>query len=414
MPFADDADSAIDDIKPFDIDAAMVATISSTSIRLPPFSHVVSELQRVLARADFSVRDLVAAVQNEQGLVAAILSNANSARYAGMGEAATLPQAIARIGGQELFQLVVSLELGRSFASDGPLAGLRRIAWRDAVIAALLMQGLAGRAGIPRDKAFLCGLLHDVGKLVAITAIEDIIAAHDEARAMTLSDWQDVVERYHVELGIVAAARWELPALFADVIGHHHAPERAGALRPVVDVVAMADHVIAILARDPAPRVDLMQRILGVDDVLAGVILHVLERLPREVADLVGALPPPVRRTSSSHIAPTVAPPANGPRRNAHLTLHLKSGDLRYDVVDVRPNALVTRADPVVAISVLQRATVDIDGTVLEMCVTCDAHEQGPDGTRSVLRPFALPRELVAVWRRLTETPVAPDVAIAA
>ena len=71
------------------------------------------------------------------------------------------------------------------------------------------------------EMAFLCGLLHDVGKAAILTNI-----LHAPGR-VTLTDVSEVLHQYHVEAGVQLARIWRLPEMIVECIECHHEPARA-------------------------------------------------------------------------------------------------------------------------------------------------------------------------------------------
>ena len=100
---------------------------------------------------------------------------------------------------------------------------------RHALEAAELAHRLAARTpAIDREEAFLCGLLHDAGKLLI-----DRLNLFDSARMRGLLDHgcppvyaeNLLLGCDHGEAGADIAAYWRLPARHAEAIRYHHQPE---------------------------------------------------------------------------------------------------------------------------------------------------------------------------------------------
>jgi putative nucleotidyltransferase with HDIG domain len=84
---------------------------------------------------------------------------------------------------------------------------------------------IANRAGESTDEAFLCGLLHDIGKLMVLKLAHDFrtggraLLTEDELAACLLEK--------HAEFGGVLVTQWKLPAHLRDPLVWHHEPWRA-------------------------------------------------------------------------------------------------------------------------------------------------------------------------------------------
>jgi putative nucleotidyltransferase with HDIG domain len=75
------------------------------------------------------------------------------------------------------------------------------------------------------QEAYLAGLLHDIGKLLIITALDEASACSDFG--LTLSDQlvDEVISAMHIEQGVQLVTEWNLPEKFAQVIDDHHDDE---------------------------------------------------------------------------------------------------------------------------------------------------------------------------------------------
>jgi len=230
-----------------DLDAAIVGRVSSGAFRIPPYPAVAMKLEELLPGGDFGLADVARLIASDQALTADVLRCANSALYARGTPAVTVPQALTRVGAAEVRRLALASGLGAQARGAGALASLRRRAWLESLAAALVSQELALANGLDPEVGFVCGLLHDFGKVIAVACVEDIAAAGG-ARPLPQPYWLEVVDRYHVELGIAMAGRWELPPVVSDAVALHHAEDIRGAAQPaMVEAVMAADEVVRLL-----------------------------------------------------------------------------------------------------------------------------------------------------------------------
>jgi len=294
--------------KPFDLDAAIVARISSGAVKVPPYPAVALALERLVKRESYGIDDLARLVSSDQVLAADALRCANSALYARGKPVTTLSQAIGRIGGKELARLAIASALGAEARRPGSLASLKRRVWLDGLASAALAQELARLRHLDPEEAFVCGLLHDFGRIIAIACLDEIAAASPACPARPLEEWLRVVDAYHVELGLVLAARWDLPQDVSDVISLHHAEDWRGAAQPrMVELVIATDDVVRRLGES----IFLAPEDLGAVPLLAssecGIVARVLDRLPGFIASFEGGGMPP--QGGPSLVAPAAPPP---------------------------------------------------------------------------------------------------------
>jgi len=274
--------------QPLDLDAAIVEVVGRGAVKVPPYPAVAMKVDKLVKRQDYGLDELTRLVASDQALAADALRCANSAFYSRGMPVTSLVQAISRIGGREMARLAIASGLGAQARAAGPLASLKRRIWLESLAAAALCQELARKRLLDVEEAFVCGLLHDFGRMIAVACVEEILTAHPGQRAMPLEHWLEVVDRYHVELGLVLAAKWDLPQLVSDVISLHHS-DQAGAAEPrMVELVMAADEVVRLLGES----ISLTPEDLGAISLLTGpeteLVARVLDQLPGFIASFEG------------------------------------------------------------------------------------------------------------------------------
>ena len=90
-------------------------------------------------------------------------------------------------------------------------------------------KGPEGRSCI--EDSYVCGLLHDMGKIIFETAHPDILKKLTETcekQGLSIDMFERMVAGVnHGELGALIAEKWNFPKIIVDVIRYHHAPENA-------------------------------------------------------------------------------------------------------------------------------------------------------------------------------------------
>lgn len=233
-----------------EIDSALVEVIAAGELRVPPYPAVAEQLNRLISSESYSFHDLAAVIKADQVLSVDVLRYANSAHYRAADEVRTVEKAIGRIGVRSLVSLSLSSGLGKVVSQSGALAEIRYLVWRQALVSAHLCEQLAAKRHLDASEAFICGLLHDFGKVITLTCIEQILATKKDDSVLPLTHWLQLTEKRHVELGKIVAQRWKLPELIANVIEHHHSPVD-GPQRALVDLVIATDQVNDLLEEKP-------------------------------------------------------------------------------------------------------------------------------------------------------------------
>jgi HD-like signal output (HDOD) protein len=283
-----------------EIATALLAAIEDGDVKIPPYPAVALKLQKLLARQDFALVELLNVLSSDQSLVAAVLRCANSAFF-NRGQVVSLQQAVLRIGADEVGRLALVASLAGEFRAPGSLQSLKQKVWENSIASASICQALAKRRGLHRDDAFVAGLLHDFGWVVGISAVERIIAQRNLTTPRTSEQWSAMLDRLHVRLGVEVATRWNLPKLLQGVMAEHHmAAVASGDHASMVELVQASDAVVALLAAQPH---------------VSAADLATLRRLqPGEAEPLAAALPeiPSLISAfnSDSTAIPVAAPPS--------------------------------------------------------------------------------------------------------
>lgn len=220
------------------------------AMKIPPYPSIALRLQGIVDEGNFGLQDLARVASSDAVVTATVLRLANSGYFRGTSRLTALPDAISRIGAQELCKAALASSLGSTIGAQGPLAGLRRSAWRQALGSALVSQVLAPIRKLGAQQGFLCGLLHDFGRVVAIAALEEILATQP-GQTLSEEDWRRIVDNLHVELGTLVGMRWNLPDLLVEVMAGHHQAPVPGNAGNFIELVCAADEVVTLLEGCP-------------------------------------------------------------------------------------------------------------------------------------------------------------------
>ena len=191
---------------------------------LPAISLQVLNL---VAEPDLSLSQLSRVVSQDPAFSAAILKVANSPAYMGAQETQTLRDAVARLGLTEVGRVAGMVSARSLFQpqvrSEFAVFGSR---WNDifaeSVAAARGAAWLCMRVKRARsDHAFLAGILHDLGRSVALRSIA-ALSLSEQSFELEGTEIDRVVERVHVEIGGEVHVDWNLPRFPTLVAMRHH------------------------------------------------------------------------------------------------------------------------------------------------------------------------------------------------
>jgi len=199
------------------------ASAPSTSLRI----------LNLVATPDADIGELARLVSADPALAAGVLAVANSAAYRGRSEVETVRDAIARLGFEEVARIagavsaksLFSPRLKAELAAFGELFGaLHRRALTVASGAAWLA---LQRPGARSDRAFLGGMLHDVGKSIALRSVAALVLDRQLQLAAGEPRLLRLLDLVHLEVGSEVHDEWNLPQYLRDLAASHHRPEVA-------------------------------------------------------------------------------------------------------------------------------------------------------------------------------------------
>ena len=203
------------------LEVAMDAILHSDQCELPVLPEAAAQLLRMTADVNCEVADVIGVIKRDQSLTGHLLRIANSARYNTGVTVTSIQQTVARLGLLTIRQIVVMISCQcRVFDVPGFEADVRR-SFQRSLTAAAVAQEVARVRRLNVEEAFLCGLLHDVGRPVLLQALLDsrrggLVCSDDELLA--------AAETHRVEFAGRLVTSWELPARVAEVIRHQQTP----------------------------------------------------------------------------------------------------------------------------------------------------------------------------------------------
>lgn len=210
-------------------------------IKLPMLPAAATDALRLAQDPSASMRELEHVVQTDPAVAMRVLAVANSAAY-GNHNIRTLGQALARLGTNTirdiLYQAVAESHIfqGRSVSR---LAQERLHSVATAHVARIV----CNRLGIDGEYAFLCGLLHDIGRAALIDMLADMLA--DKSVELLEQEEAQLVARMHAAVGAHLMLAWNLPRLVPEACRRHHMYRANGTIpySQMGNVIAVADRI---------------------------------------------------------------------------------------------------------------------------------------------------------------------------
>ena len=217
-------------------------------LEIPSIPLVLIRIIQSLDADTGSAKELETLILHDPALSARILRLANSAFYSFRTEVKTISHAIMLLGMNLVTSLAIGINIFDTFTKGAKSeAALINKLWTHSCGVGVLVKEIWRMRG-HREKegefAFLCGLLHDLGKVVLFKTYPK---HYGSIYAIAKSETDPAISAYecenygidHAAIGEMLAKQWGFPPELATVIRRHHDPLALDT--PMVGAVMMAD-----------------------------------------------------------------------------------------------------------------------------------------------------------------------------
>ena len=210
---------------PREVRIRVSAMIDQGEFEPPRLPEIAFEVMAKAEDPKTSAEDLAVLVHRDPFLAGRLLEAVNSAFYRPKDRRITrLPEAAARMGLLQFRNVVLAAAMEQS-VYNGKRTDLMRELWQAAVGAAVGCRLVASLLRRDPDRAFMIGLLHDVGKPVIAWCLDQVLA-EDPGLPMDFDEVSaDIFHLLHPRVGALIVQQWKLPAALADIVIHHHDPQ---------------------------------------------------------------------------------------------------------------------------------------------------------------------------------------------
>jgi len=194
---------------------------------IPAFPPVVLRVLDLLSAEHPDMVAVVREIGTDATLSAQVLRVANSPLFGLTAQVDTVHRAVITLGFVHIQSLVMAVATSNYMKGALKTEALEKC-WRHTLASAVLCRELAQAAGLPRDRAYSFGLLHDIGRLGLLVAFPEEYAAVLRAADRDAISLLDAEKRRfgidHCEAGRSLVEQWKLPPEFCIIAGRHHDP----------------------------------------------------------------------------------------------------------------------------------------------------------------------------------------------
>jgi putative nucleotidyltransferase with HDIG domain len=233
---------------------------------MPAVATKVLQLQE--DNLDISFKELEKIILLDPAITARILKVANSALYARQREIKNVQQAITLLGFKMIKSMILLVcasniygknkkkfkDIPETLTTKSSAMGL----WRHLVLTAFVARHIAVKLKLDdkKEDIFVCGLLHDIGRVVLLVNQSDIYGEFlKEISNNPDADILKIEENFfgysHLEVGKMVLSKWNFPEELIDVIYQHHAKNADSPYKKNINIVALANLYARLLVNEP-------------------------------------------------------------------------------------------------------------------------------------------------------------------
>ena len=199
---------------------------------LPQFPENISRLNELLSHGDAKMSDIAMQISNDVSLTAELLKLVNSAAFSLSSPCKNIADAVKMVGIRGIKNMLFTIGSLKIFSDMNTTSD--RL-WEHSYQVAFYAYNLA-RNFCPDDKsivedAYVCGLLHDMGKVVFENSHPEFLKSIKKnciEKGIEGEFFEKILSGVnHGEVGARIAEKWNFPKSISAVIRFHHFPENA-------------------------------------------------------------------------------------------------------------------------------------------------------------------------------------------
>lgn len=223
--------------------------IARNRLVIPMLPSVAVRVVRSGTKNSGNAHLLADIILSDPKLAKYVLSIASSAAKRPSMPITSLQHAIAWLGIDDVANIAFTLALqGKMLHVEGQHRKARRL-WRHSLASALWARQLSAMQGRETGLAYLCGLLHNIGRAVVLGVIHEV--AERAGQHLACNEYDCLIEVYQREVGARVIEAWALPPPVPAVVAHWDSYASAGAVGWESNVINVAHKLADFTLHEP-------------------------------------------------------------------------------------------------------------------------------------------------------------------
>lgn len=212
---------------------------------LPTIPAVVSKVISLLDNREADPDSIVDLILTDQVLAARVIRVVNSPLYRTSNPIESVKRALLFLGFKSVREMILTSYFVDGFKGKEQPFDIMMF-WIHSFSVGALSRRISRMVGYPdSEKAYLVGILHDIGKVFLGHYFKEeyarMLADISNTSLTTYEAEYEFFGTTHCEIGLCLAQRWNFPSVYCDIIFHHHNSEMATEDPMLAAIVALAD-----------------------------------------------------------------------------------------------------------------------------------------------------------------------------
>ena len=241
-----------------------ILDLINKTLELPTMPNVLTKLNDVMADPESSAEDVAQVISLDPSVSTNILRIVNSAYYGLQVRVSSVNLAVSIMGFNMTKKVALKAAVFSTFAgrNQKPIDGFQhKDFWLHSIFTGILARTLGQASphfsGIHPEDLYICGLLHDIGKIIMLEnapeQFESVLRASASQGRPVSELEQEILGFTHADVGSVLAIKWFLPEDLTIAIRYHHAPERDPFHKALSGLICLSDSVASKLKKASVP-----------------------------------------------------------------------------------------------------------------------------------------------------------------
>lgn len=212
--------------------SAELEELIDTTVSIPTIPTTLMQINKIVASEEGSARDCGDVIVRDPAIATKLLRLVNSSFYSLKNPVSAVPLACSIVGMKVIKNIVLQATVLDQFGTESKVKGfdtnwLWDHSFKTAIAARMLAQAWP-EAGLDKDEAYTCGLVHDVGKMMLLQNVPKRFAEALELSKRTkiplAKAEAEVFGFSHSHVAGLLAERWKLSPDLQIAVSYHHSP----------------------------------------------------------------------------------------------------------------------------------------------------------------------------------------------